>query len=261
MAYFEGEVPTLVYGNNGNNNGGMFGNDGIWAILLLALLGFGRGYGGYGNGGFGGGQGYGDTVGWQLGRLATTNDVASGFSTSEIMSDLNDILLGQTQGFAGVQQTLCQGFSGINTALLQGFHGVDNAICTLGYQNQQGFNQLAHQISDCCCATQRSIDGVNYNMAKNTADIVGAINCGNQKIIDYMQNEKINSLTAENVALKGQISNSKQTNYIVNELTDRLSPCPKPAYITCNPNTGLTYPQGYTLANFANNSCCGCGNF
>ena len=143
--YVEGDVPFVA---NGNGNGGMWGSDGIWAILLLALLGFGRGYGGYG-GGFGGGQGYGDTTGWQLGRLATTNDVASGFSTSEIMSDLNDIILGQSQGFAGVQQTLCQGFSGVNTALLQGFHSVDNAICTLGYQNQQGFNQLGHQISDC----------------------------------------------------------------------------------------------------------------
>ena len=251
--YIEGDVPYIANGN-GNGNG-MWGSDGIWAILLLALLGFGRGYGGYGSG-FGGDQGYGDTTGWQLGRLATTNDVASGFSTSEIMSDLNDIILGQSQGFAGVQQTLCQGFSGINTALLQGFHGVDNAICTLGYQNQQGFNQLGHQISDCCCATQRAIDGVNYNMATNTNAIVQAINSGNQKIIDYMQNEKIDTLNRKLATAENALNQCQNNAYLINQ----IKPCPIPAFITCNPNTGLTYPQGFTQANIGN-GCCGCGNF
>ena len=42
--YMEGEFPTVVSG--GNNGNGMWGQDGIWAILLLAILGFGRGYGG-----------------------------------------------------------------------------------------------------------------------------------------------------------------------------------------------------------------------
>ena len=252
MGYYEGEIGSLGC----NNNGGMWGSDGIWAILLLALLGFGRGYGGYG-GGFGGGQGYGDTTGWQLGRLATTNDVASGFSTSEIMSDLNDIILGQSQGFAGVQQTLCQGFSGVNTALLQGFHGVDNAICTLGYQNQQGFNQLGHNLSDCCCTLGRAIDGVNYNMATNTSAIVQAINSGNQKIIDYMQNEKIDTLNRKLATAENALNQCQNNAYLINQ----IKPCPIPAFITCNPNTGLTYPQGFTQANIGNNGCCGCGNF
>ena len=241
--YVEGDVPFVSNGNcNGNN--GMWGSDGIWAILLLALLGFGRGYGYGGN--FGGGQGYGDTVGWQLGRLATTNDVASGFSTSEIMSDLNDIILGQSQGFAGVQQTLCQGFSGVNTALLQGFHGVDNAICTLGYQNQQGFNQLGHQISDCCCATQRAIDGVNYNMATNTSAIVQAINNGNQKIIDYMQNEKIETLNRKLATAENALNQCQNNAYLINQ----IKPCPVPSYNVPNPFCCNT-----------TNGCCGCGNF
>ena len=40
--YVEGDVPFVANGNV-NGNGGMWGSDGIWAILLLALLGFGRG--------------------------------------------------------------------------------------------------------------------------------------------------------------------------------------------------------------------------
>ena len=249
--YVEGDVPFVANGN-GNGNGGMWGSDGIWAILLLALLGFGRGYGGYG-GGFGGGQGYGDSVGMQLGRLATVNDVASGFSTSEIMSDLNSIIVGQSN----MQNWINQGFYGLDRSILQGFHGVDNAICTLGYQNQQGFNQLGHQISDCCCATQRAIDGVNYNMATNTSAIVQAINSGNQKIIDYMQNEKIDTLNRKLATAENALNQCQNNAYLINQ----IKPCPIPAFITCNPNTGLTYPQGFTQANIGNNGCCGCGNF
>lgn len=248
MGYYEGEIGSLGC----NNNGGMWGSDGIWAILLLALLGFGRGYGGYG-GGFGGGQGYGDSVGMQLGRLATVNDVASGFSTSEIMSDLNSIIVGQSN----MQNWINQGFYGLDRSILQGFHSVDNAICTLGYQNQQGFNQLGHQISDCCCATQRAIDGVNYNMATNTSAIVQAINSGNQKIIDYMQNEKIDTLNRKLATAENALNQCQNNAYLINQ----IKPCPIPAFITCNPNTGLTYPQGFTQANIGNNGCCGCGSF
>lgn len=134
-----------------------------------------------------------------------------------------------------------QGFAGLNTVISQGFAGVDNAICTLGYQNQQGFNTLAHQISDCCCATQRAIDGVNYNMAKNTCDIVTAINASNQRVIDYMTSEKIDTLNRKLAVAEGQISNYVQTNAIVSALKQ---PCPIPAYQVPNPN--CCYPTGCT---------------
>ena len=250
--YVEGDVPFVS--NGGGNNGGMW-NDGIWAILLLALLG-NRGFG-FGGGNYGGGQGYGcgDTLGWQLGRLATTNDVASGFSTSEIMSDLNDIILGQSQGFASVNQTLCQGFNGINTAILQGFHGVDNAVCTLGYQNQQGFNQLSHQLSDCCCTLGRPIDGVNYNMATNTSAVVQAINAGNQKIIDYMQNEKIDTLNRKLSVAENALNQCQNNAYLINQ----IKPQPIPAYPVFQ-STSFAYPSGVTFG-LNNNNCCGCGNF
>ena len=237
--YFEGELPVVT---TGNSNNGMWGSDGIWAILLLALLG-NRGFG-FG-GGFGGGAGtYSEALGYELGKVATTNDVASGFNNSAVLSSLNDIKLGQSQ----MQNFVNQGFAGINTALLQGFHGVDNAVCTLGYQTQTGFNALSSQIASCCCETQRAIEGVNYNIAKTSCDLITNANANTQRIIDYLTNEKIASLQAENVALKGRISNDQQSAYLL----DKLNPCPRPAYITCNPQTGLTYPQGYGY--------CGCAN-
>lgn len=212
--------------NGGNGNGGLWGNDGIWAILLLALLGFG-GRGGYG---FGGGYSGGGSefVGYELGKVATQADIASGFNNSAVLSSLNDIKLTQASNLNFINQ----GFAGLNSVISQGFAGVDNAICTLGYQNQAGFNTLAHQISDCCCATQRAIDGVNYNIAKQTCDIITNANANTQRIVDYLQNEKIESLRAENVSLKGKISNAEQSAYLLNE----LKPCPKAAYIVPNPN-------------------------
>ena len=238
--YIEGEVPYVSNGNNGN---GMWGSDGIWAILLLALLG-NRGFG-FG-GGYGGGQS--EFVGYELGKGATQADVASGFNNSAVLGSLNDIKLTQASNLNFINQ----GFAGLNTVIQSGFAGVDNAICTLGYQNQAGINSLSHQISDCCCATQRAIDGVNYNIAKQTSDLIVNQNANTQRIVDYLTNEKIESLRAENVALKGKISNADQSAYLLSE----LKPCPKPTYLTCNPNTGLTYPQGYTNVSFGN-SCCG----
>lgn len=213
--FVEGEVP---YTTNGNNNG--FGNgwEGLIGLALVASL-------------FGGGFGFGgNNRGGQCGcGCATQADLAAGFNNSAVLANQNDAKLQLANGFAGIDNAICT--LGYQNA--QGFHGVDNAICTLGYQNQQGFNSLAHQLSDCCCATQRAIESVNYNNAKNTCDIIQAINCGNQKIIDYMQTEKIDTLNRKLAVAEGQISNYAQTNAIVSALKQ---PCPIPSYIVPNPN-------------------------
>ena len=228
MAYFEGEVPVVSSGNNG----GMFGNDGWWGIILIALL-FGWGRGGYGGfGGASGSTGEG-AFGYQLGKLATTNDVASGFSTSEIMSDLNDIILGQNSGFAGIQQTLCQGFNGVNTAILQSANATE-----------RGFAQMGYNLANCCCDLKSAIADVKYANERQTCDLITNQNSNTQRILDYLCAEKINSITAENVALKGQISNYNQTNAIVNALKQ---PCPIPAYSVPNPNCCYNSCGGSTL--------------
>lgn len=231
--YVEGDVPYIA--NNGcyGNNGFGFGNgwEGLIGLALVAGL-FG-GWGGNGFG-FGGNRGAGsEMLGYELGKVATTNDVASGFTTNTILGVQRDQTLATQQGFANVQQTLCQGFNGINTALLQGFHGVDNSVCTLGYQQSQLVNGLSRELADCCCSTKGAIADLKYANERQTCDILGAISSSTQKVIDYMQNEKICSLQAENVALKGRISNASQTAEIVNALKQ---PCPVPAFVVPNPN-------------------------
>ena len=241
MGYYEGEISGL--GCN-NSNGMGSGWEGLIGLVLVAgLLGNGN-FGGLFGGGRNGNAGA-DFAGWQLGRLATTNDVASGFSTSEIMSDLNDIVLGQ----AGIQQTLCQGFSGVNSAIanttstlgynmLQGFNGIENALCTVGYQQQAGFNALGNQIASCCCDIRTELMQNRYLNEKQTSDVINASNANTRAILDFLTTEKISALQAENSGLKAQISNDRQSAYIIGALTPK---CPEPAYIVPNPNCCYNY--------------------
>ena len=237
--YIEGEVPYVTngcYGNYNNGDGFGFGNGwgGLIGLALVAGL-----FGGWGGFGFGGNRG---------GNCATQADLSAGFANSEIMSDLNSIINSQTQGFAGLNTAIANATSTLGYNMLQGFHGVDNAICTLGYQNAQNFNNLGHQLSECCCATQRAIDSVKYENCQNTASIIRAGQDNTRAILDYLTSEKISSLQAENAGLKAQISNDRQTATLINE----IKPCPIPAYITCNP-----YQSAY---GFGLNNGCGCGN-
>ena len=140
---------------------------------------------------FGGGFGFGNK-----GNYATQADLAAGFNNSAVLSGLNDLKLGMQQGFAGV----------------------DNAVCTLGYNTQAGFNAVGHQISDCCCATQRAIDSVKFENERNTCNILQAINTNTRSILDYMAQEKISALQAENAGLKAQINTERQSAYLISVL-------------------------------------------
>lgn len=206
MAYYEGEISPM----GGYNNGG-FG-DGWEGLIGLALVAGLFGNGGFGFGGFGGGRGAGsEALGYELGRVATTNDVANGFAQNTLQRGIDDILLGQ----ANMQNWINQGFYGIDRTLLQ------------------STNQLSAQLANCCCENRAAIADLKYSNERQTCDILGAISGSTQKIIDYMQNEKICSLQAENTALKGRISNDAQTAAIVGALSPKQA---VPAYVVPNPN-------------------------
>jgi hypothetical protein len=212
-------------GQDSGNSGG-FGNfgEGIWAVIILAIL--------FGRGGFGG---FGGMGGGCEGGCATQADVRAAVDQQTLISKLDQ----QTYGLADSTYAL-------NNTLVNGFHGVDNAICTLG-----------HQMSDCCCTTQRAIDGVNFNMAKGFCDVGNAINMQTRDIIDnqnanyrslmdFIVQDKISTLTAENQSLKFQASQSAQNAYLVNQ----LRPAPVPAF-----NVPAPYCFSY---GGGNNCCCGC---
>jgi hypothetical protein len=162
----------------------------------------------------------------------------------------------------------------LNSAITTGFHGVDNAVCTLGYNTQAGFNALGHQISDCCCengrAMERGFADLGYALATQSCDtrrtitdsareIIDNNNAGIRSILDFLTQDKIATLTAENQNLKFAASQAAQNAFITAnqeaqtaQLIRRLeTPCPIPAYVVPNPNCCYQQPT----------ACCGFNNF
>ena len=160
----------------------------------------------------------------------------------------------------GVQQTLCQGFNGVNTAVLQSANG------------------LQAQLADCCCQTQRAIDGVNYNMATQacetrraiadgTRDILENNNANTRAILDFLTQDKIATLQAENQSLKLAASQANQ-NAVLQAAMDANTAeiirrtgndCPIPAYVVPNPNCCYNpFGFGFNTGNAYANGGCGC---
>ena len=288
MNYGESLSPAdvaVLSGNNGNNSGFGNGNE-CWWILLFLIFGWGRGFGGnYGNGGS-------DLMGYNACCApATQQGLADAFNFNNVDSAIR-----------GIQNGICDGFYAMNTSilnlgqsLLQCCCDVKTGIMQNGYETRDainmnannintnltnGFNSINHglcdigyKIQDCCCTTQRAIDGVNYNLATQssdtrntiqsaTRDILESNNNNTRAILDFLTNDKISSLQAENQSLKFQASQSAQNAFITAnqsaqtaELIRRLgADCPTPAYIVPNPNCCYTY--NVTPNNSCNNGCC-----
>lgn len=213
---------ALGQDSNGGNGGMFGGGDGWWGIILLALL-FGWGGNGYGNRGGGGGA----------------DPVSQGFA-----------LNGLENGIRGIQQGLCDGFYAVNTGLLTGFSGIQS------------------QLASCCCETQRSIDSVKYDMAtgfcglgntiqSTTRDIIENQNNNTRSILDFLVQDKISSLQAENQSLKFQASQAQQNSYLAAlsdaqtaELIRRIAPTPVPSY---------SVPAPYPYCGNSYGGGCGCG--
>lgn len=222
--FYETDMPAVV--NSGRNDGGMFG-DGWWGGII-GLIAVAAIFGG-GNGIFGGGN-----------RGNVDAAVQRGFDTQTIVSKLDGISNGICDSTFALNNTMTNGFAGVQQSLCQGFNGVERSVSNLGFQLQS-----------CCCDLSRQIDGVNYNMATNTNAIVQAGNANTQRILDFLCNEKISALQSENAALTAQLSQNSQTQTIINT----LMPVARPAYITCSPYESAF---GYGRGGCGNGCGCGC---
>ena len=235
-------VAPVYQGNNGGFGG--WGNDWMSWILLFILFG-GYGYGGFG-GGFGGGYGGFNTPNAQ--GTITRADLIEGFA-------LNGLQNGQTS---------------IKDAVTNGFHGVDTAVCQLGYNTQQGFNNLASQLASCCCETQSAIQGTRYDIATSAAatqntiqnatrDLMENSNANSRAILQALNDNYVRTLERENSDLRmnALISNSNAVNQAARdaqtaELLRRTGhDCPTAAYV-------LQPPQPVTFPNWCN-TCAACG--
>ncbi len=237
-------------GNNGWGNG--FG-DGSWWIILFLIFGlFGGNWGGFG--GFGGGMNGG--VG---------SEVQRGFDHSATIQKLD-----------GITQGICDSTYALNNAITNGFNGVDRSVCNTGYQTQAGFNALSAQLAQCCCDNREAISAVRYDLAtqacdtrntiqNTTRDIIDNANANSRAILDFLTQDKIATLTAENQSLKFQASQSAQNSYLTAtidaaqaNLIRRLgADCPTPAYVV-QPPQPVTFATNGCGTAYGYNSCGGC---
>ena len=218
--------------NSGGSGGFGWGDNGaLWLIVLFLFI-FAGGWGnGFGNNG---GNSGGVVDGYVL---------ASDFSNIERKMDL--INGGLCDGFYAVNTTLLNGFSGVNQNMNNGFQTAELSRANQQAALMQQLNAMQMQAAECCCNTQRSIEGVRYDMAAQacdtrntvqnaTRDIIDNANANSRAILDFLTNSKMRDLESANQELRLAASQAAQNNYLISQ----LRPTPIPAYASCNPWAG-----------------------
>ena len=217
--------PTVELATNGNNgfaypvmpyanNGFGFGGDGIWAIVLLALL-FNNGWGGFGGNGFN--------------NIATTDYVSSEFTQRDINSGFQNTNNLISNGFSDTATNICN----LRSDVLENRYAAQLSACNtqrdiLSQTNELNTNLLTTQLNaqaqmDKCCCDLRA-QGI-----ENT-----------QKILDVLNQNTIDSLRSEVNDLKNTIT----ANGIGTSIVNQVRPYPIPAYPVSSPYVGL-YNGGF----------------
>lgn len=160
----------------------------MWIFALLILAG-----GGFGGFGYGGNSA-------MLGNMATQNDVQRGFDNQNLQAQTRDILAAVTSGTAQSVAATNQTFHDTLAALGDKYSEITRDIGTLAV----GQANLLAKENECCCATLRAIDGVNYSNALNTASINATTTAQTQKILDALSANEIQGLRSQIQALELQ---------------------------------------------------------
>ncbi len=251
--YENGLTPAdikALMGGSGNGNGGYFGGGNfLEAIVGLAVLGMIGDGSLFGNGGNRRGE-----------------DVRAAVDQQTLIGKLDGI----TNGISDSTYALTGAIAG-------GFHAAEVSACQQQAAIMAQLCAMAADSAKCCCETQRLIErgfaDTNYNMATQacdtrnliqnaTRDITDNANANSRAILDFLTQDKIATLTAENQSLKFAASQAQQNAFITAnqeaqtaELIRRLGrDCPVPAYWVPNPNCCYTPQQlGY--------GGCGCGGY
>ena len=274
LATTNGAYPYPV--NYGNNNGGFFGGDGIWALVLLALL-FN------GNNGFGGGFGGGNSdFAWlSNGQKDIMTNTNNGFDTLHLSNQLDTVNSGiyslsnqLCNCCADMQQTVSNGFynseiAAANRQMADMNQNFSNQIATLN-----GFNGLQKSLDSCCCENRLGIANLNSTiLSENCADRAALADglkdvlinqtANTQRILDQLCSDKIDEkndkirdlerqlsmkdLQASQVAQTADIRAGQATT--ANLLVSELRSCPIPAQPV----------YGNTPIFQCNGNGCGCG--
>jgi len=263
-----GFYPYPVYpmmGGYGNNGGGFFGGDGIWAIILLALIWGGNGNNGWG--GFGGGS-FDNGFAWlSNGQKEIMSNTNNGFDTLHLSNQIE----GVQGGIASLAQQLCNCCADMNQTVANGFY---NAEISANNRQMADMNQmfnLSSQLANCCCENRLATANLNSTiLAENCADRAALADglkdvlinqtANTQRILDQLCNDKIDAKNEKIADLERQLSMKDlqasqiaQNSFIaqgfaneVDQLYNRLSSCPVPTtpvygrtpIFTCNGGYG-----------------------
>jgi len=211
-----GIVPTVDLATNsypmyGNGfGGGFFGGDGIWALVLLALLFGNNGWGGFGGNGFN--------------NVATTDYISSEFTQRDVnggFQNTNNLI---SSGFANTATSIC----GLKSDVLENRYAAQLSACNtqrdiLNQTNELNTNLLTSALQsqakmDECCCTLRA-QGI-----ENT-----------QKILDVLNQNTIDDLRSQVNDLKNTITATGIGTSIVNQ----VRPYPVPSYLVSSPYQSL----------------------
>lgn len=196
------------------NEDGFLGGNGSWIFFLFFLLAWG------GGGFFGGGN---DAT--REGEL-TRAELYNGLGQQDMFTNQNAI---KTE-LSAFERDAANRWGSIQYELMQGLNGTNNLIAESRFAQQ-----------NCCCETNRNIDAVRYENAKNVGDIIAAGNANTQRIMDMMMQNQLQTLRDELSTTRAALSNNMQTQNILTA----LQPVPRPAYVTASPYAATNY--------------CGCG--
>jgi len=264
----------------GNGNDGFFGGEGIWILILFALLFGNGGWGGFG--GFGGfGMGMDLMYPWLAnGQQEIMNNTNNGFDTLHLSNQIEGVrdgIYGLSNQLcnccADMNQTVSNGFFNAETsanarqmanmqqafsnqiATLQGFNGITSELCDASAENRLGqANLTATILSENCADRQALNEGVRDIIANQTASVQrildqlcqDKIDAKNEKIADLERQLSMKDLQASQVAQNAFIAQGFANE--VDQLYNRLNNCPVPS----------TPVYGRTPIFTCNNGC-GCG--
>lgn len=270
--------PVYPMNNGFGGNNGFLGGDGIWAILLFALL-FGNG--GWGNGGFGfGGNSFDNGYAWlSNGQKEIMQNTNNGFDTLHLSNQLE----GTRDGIYSLSNQLCNSTSDITSAISNGFYSSEIAANNRAVNQMQDTFALSRQFADCCCENRLGLANLTSTvLSENCADRAALADglkdvlinqtANTQRILDQLCNDKIDEKNDKIRDLERQLSMKDlqasqiaQNSFIaqgfaneVDQLYNRLANCPVPStpvygrtpIFTCPTNNGCGCSGNFTTSQF-----------
>ena len=207
---------AAVMGNRDRDDG--FFGDGIWGIIMLLIVAglfTGNGFGWGGNRG-----------------IAAETDIDTRFLERDIFNTNQNVSNTACQ----TQRDVLENRYNLGSQIQENrFNCSQNACATQKeilenrYNNALQTQTLSAQMAECCC-------NIRAEGLANT-----------QKILDLIQQDKIDQLRDQVFASNLALSNTNLANTVINA----VRPFPSPSYVVSSPYTSLYNPY---------NGCGGCGN-